>query len=78
MVKPAAPFSAMKGHGFLHPGALQDVVACAVKPCYGAVKLYAGDEKQATGHMTIGVDGVHWVLKAAAKTAENSVRCPGT
>jgi hypothetical protein len=40
------------------------------------VKVDAGDKRRGTGHMTVGVHGVHRVPKAAAKTAETSVPCP--
>jgi hypothetical protein len=40
------------------------------------LNLDAVDKKRGTGHMTVGVHGVQWVPKAAAKTAETSGRCP--
>jgi hypothetical protein len=40
------------------------------------LNLDAGDKKRGIGHMIVGVHGVQWVLKAAAKTAETSGRCP--
>jgi hypothetical protein len=40
------------------------------------LNLDAGDKKRGTGHMTVGVHGVQWVLKAAVKTAENGVLVP--
>jgi hypothetical protein len=36
------------------------------------LNLDAGDKKRGIGHMTVGVHGVQWVPKAAAKTAETS------
>jgi hypothetical protein len=36
--------------------------------------MMGGDRKSGTSHMT---SGCKRVLKAAAKTAENSVQCPG-
>jgi hypothetical protein len=40
------------------------------------LNLNADDKKRVIDHMTVGVPGVQWVPKAAAKTAETSGRYP--
>lgn len=39
------------------------------------LNLDVGDRKGGTGHMTIGVHGVHWESKAVTKIAENRGQC---